>query len=344
MNGLRILFLSTKATRPSHRFRVEQVLPHLERRGHRCAVGFFPKNPFVRFWFYRQLTQFDVVFIQQRTLDPIELRLVRRLSACLVFDLDDSVMFDSKGQHDRRRSTRFSAMVRAADLVISGNRFLRERVAECAVSAKRSLGMTVLPTAIDTERFRPGLTHKTSTDRCVIGWTGSRSTNPYLNAIFPILATLSGPFEVRIISDTTDGLDFSQLGSIPYRFVKWFAETEVVETAKFDIGLMPLPDDNSTRGKCGCKALQYMSLGIPAVCSPVGVNRDIVQPDRNGCLPQTDDEWKLTLNRLIANVEMRQMLGQAGRRTVEAKYSLTEVANQLGQMLEKHCQPLRKTA
>lgn len=320
------------------------MLPHLERRGHRCSVGFFPKNPLARFWFYRQLTQFDAVVIQQRTLDPIELRLVRRLSARLVFDLDDSVMFDGQGQRDRRREARFAAMVRSADLVICGNRFLHERVAECAVSARPNLGVTILPTAIDTDRFHPDLARKTSTGRCVIGWTGSRSTNPYLNAIFPMLANVSGNVEVRIISDTTDGLDFTQLRSVPYRFVKWSSETEVVETAEFDIGLMPLPDDNSTRGKCGCKALQYMSLGIPAVCSPVGVNRDIVQPDGNGYLPQTEDEWKSTLDRLVDDAELRHALGLAGRQTVETKYSLNEVATQLGQMLEQYCQPLRKTA
>lgn len=344
MNGSKLLFLSTKATRPSHRFRVEQMLSHLERRGHDCTVDFFPKSPVSRFWFYRQLSKFDAVFIQQRTLDPVELGFVRHLSKRLIFDLDDSVMFNGHGQPCRRRARRFDAMVRAADLVICGNQFLSERVAECFSGLHTKKNIAILPTAIDTERFRPGLSPKNQTDAVTIGWTGSRSTNPYLNAIFPILAEVNGNAELKVMSDTTEGLDFSQLGSLPYRFVKWSAETEVAETAEFDIGLMPLPDDNGTRGKCGCKALQYMALGIPAVCSAVGVNRDIIQHGRNGFLPETPADWTNTLNRLVLDANLRQQVGTTGRSTAESGYSLREVVSRLAELLETVTQPLKRSA
>ena len=335
MSGLKLLFLSTKATRPSHRFRVEQMLPFLERRGYRCSVAFFPKNPFQRLWFYRQLPQFDAVLIQQRTLDPIELKIVRNLSKYLLFDMDDSIMFDGEGQVCNRRSRRFDAMIYLSDLVICGNSFLCDQAKARATFMSKNLRIEMIPTAIDTDRFRPDLFRKTTRERVTIGWTGSRSTNPYLNAIFPFLANVRGLIELKVISDTTEGLDFSQLGQVPHRFVDWSAKSEVEETAEFEIGLMPLPENNATRGKCGCKALQYMALGIPAVCSPVGVNREIIQHGMNGFLEESADGWRKTLDRLVSDFALRERIGKAGRATVEHQYALRVIASQLSDLLDQ---------
>jgi glycosyltransferase involved in cell wall biosynthesis len=84
---------------------------------------------------------------------------------------------------------------------------------------------------------------------------------------------------------------------------------------------MPLPDDNWSRGKCGLKALQYMALGIPTICSPVGVNSEIIQDGVNGFLAVTEDEWVNKLTALLHSSEIRRRLGLAGRQTVETKYS-----------------------
>jgi glycosyltransferase involved in cell wall biosynthesis len=88
-----------------------------------------------------------------------------------------------------------------------------------------------------------------------------------------------------------------------------------------DIGLMPLPEDRWSRGKCGCKALQYMSMAIPAVCSPTGVNSEIVQNGENGYIAATEEEWEDRLTLLLRSPELRKKIGAAGRLTVEEKYS-----------------------
>jgi glycosyltransferase involved in cell wall biosynthesis len=84
---------------------------------------------------------------------------------------------------------------------------------------------------------------------------------------------------------------------------------------------MPLPDDNWSKGKCGLKALQFMALGIPTICSPVGVNTDIIQDNENGFLAGTEAEWVEKLTALLRSAELRRRLGDAGRATVEQKYS-----------------------
>jgi glycosyltransferase involved in cell wall biosynthesis len=64
-----------------------------------------------------------------------------------------------------------------------------------------------------------------------------------------------------------------------------------------------------------------MALGIPTICSPVGVNTDIIQDNENGFIAGTEDEWVEKLTRLLRSAELRRRLGQAGRATVEQKYS-----------------------
>lgn len=337
MDELKILFLATKATRPSYRFRVEQMIPELRSRGHHCGVGFFPKNPIARLWFYRYLAHFDVVVIQQRTMHPAELKIVRHLSKRLVFDVDDAVMFDRHAKPCSKLTPRFDAMVSQVDLVICGNPFLQEQTAASAARAKRSLPIEVIPTAIDTDRFQPTNLHRFHKSPITIGWTGSTSTNPLLNGIFPILARVQGNVELKVISDSTKGLEIKRLGRVPFRFVKWSAASEVSETSEFDIGLMPLRDDNLSRGKCACKLLQYMALGIPAVVSGIGVNRDIVHHGENGFIPESDERWIENLNDLVADRSLRARIGNAGRQTAEAGYSLKKISVDVANAIESTC-------
>src|SRR5262249_34872635 len=144
-----------------------------------------------------------------------------------------------------------------------------------------------------------------------IGWTGSRSTNAYLNDIFPALSQLHGPVQVKIISDTVEGFDFTRLGHVPHIFVPWSPKSEISEAATFDLGLMPVPDNRWTRGKCGFKALQYMALGIPAVCSPVGVNCDIIHDGVDGFFASTPQDWFPIVARLLKDPFLRETVGRA---------------------------------
>jgi hypothetical protein len=102
----------------------------------------------------------------------------------------------------------------------------------------------------------------------VVGWTGSSTTVRYLTAIAPALRELRRriDFELLVIGSEI------QLPGLKVRCVPWQSHSEVADLRLLDVGLMPLEDDEWSRGKCGMKALQYMALGIPPVVSPVGVN------------------------------------------------------------------------
>ena len=315
---MRLLFITTRLTKPSYRFRIEQMFPCLQADGHEWRVELLPDSFFDRVALFKTAADFDAVVLQKKLLNRLELGILFGFARALIYDFDDAVMFDSSGERDFRRSNRFENVTRAADLVICGNDYLADLARPFA---KR---IANIPTAIDTGRFSP-VARSTENRLCRVGWTGSRSTNRYLSDLFPVLVQLRGKIEVRIVSECMDELDFGPLKDVPFEYVKWTPENEVEETAAFDIGLMPLPDNPWTRGKCGFKALQYLALGIPAVCSPVGVNSEIITHDENGLLATTPEEWLAALTRLVDDPERRTAIGEAGRCRAEADYALSKL-------------------
>jgi glycosyltransferase involved in cell wall biosynthesis len=112
-----------------------------------------------------------------------------------------------------------------------------------------------------------------------------------------------------------------RLEGVDVEVLPWRSDTETRDLAEADIGVMPLPDDPWSRGKCACKALQYMGLGIPAVCSPVGINSDLIRDGENGFLANTAEEWIAKLTLLLHSTQLRRKLGLAGRKTVEERFS-----------------------
>ncbi|MBW8868664.1 MAG: glycosyltransferase family 4 protein, partial [Acidobacteria bacterium] len=113
----------------------------------------------------------------------------------------------------------------------------------------------------------------------------------------------------------------------------WSAATEVRDLWDMDVGLMPLPDEPWARGKCGMKAIQYMGVGIPAVVSPVGANREIVVDGVTGLHASSDAQWVDSLHRLLGDEPLRRRLGAAGRELVRERYSAEAQAPRVAEVL-----------
>jgi glycosyltransferase involved in cell wall biosynthesis len=112
-------------------------------------------------------------------------------------------------------------------------------------------------------------------------------------------------------------LDLPNFVSLPFNLA-----TEIADLCSIDIGLMPLPDTEWTRGKCAFKAIQYMAVGAVPIASPVGITQDLVRHGINGFLATSTEEWFRALQLLIDNPSIRQQLSVSARRTVEREYSL----------------------
>jgi glycosyltransferase involved in cell wall biosynthesis len=166
----------------------------------------------------------------------------------------------------------------------------------------------------------------------VIGWSGSRSTLAHLRTALDALEIVHRRYGERVRFEVVGD---RPLEDSPVRtdFVPWTAAGEVGALHRFDIGIMPLPDTPWTRGKCGCKGLQYMGCAIPAVMSPVGVNRDIVTDGHDGLLATTTDEWVDRLSALIEDGDLRRRIGAEGRRTVVDRFSVAATGERFVELL-----------
>src|SRR5690606_24850427 len=106
-----------------------------------------------------------------------------------------------------------------------------------------------------------------------------------------------------------------------FEFIPWKEESEINDLLMIDIGIMPLKDDDWSEGKCGFKLIQYLSLGIPAVASPVGVNKVIIDEGVNGFLCRTKEEWQNALTKLVTDSRLRKKAGTAGHDKMLREYS-----------------------
>jgi glycosyltransferase involved in cell wall biosynthesis len=241
---------------------------------------------------------------------------IKLSGAPMIFDFDDAVFVPYVSPSNGRLSKlkfpgKTRTICRLSSHVMAGNRYLAE------YARRVNSNVTVIPTTIDTDKYLLE-TSKPCSPAPVIGWSGSFSTVRHLDTLRASLRRLAAreKFHLRVV-----GVSNYQLDGVESEAVPWRSQTEIEDLRLIDIGVMPLPDDDWSRGKCGLKALQYMALGIPTICSPVGVNSEIIQDGVNGFLASTEGEWIEKLTALLHSAELRKRFGLAGRRTVEAKYS-----------------------
>lgn len=181
--------------------------------------------------------------------------------------------------------------------------------------------VVINPTTIDTEfSHNPKLIKKDSSKDIIIGWTGSQSTLRYLNEIEVQLQEIERKYnyvKTLVIANQKPRIDLKRM-----EYISWEKSNEIVDLSKIDIGIMPLPNDEWTKGKCGFKALQYMAMEIPCIASNVGVNSEIIDHGETGFLATENNDWTELLNKLINDQNLRIQMGRKGRERVVEAYSV----------------------
>jgi glycosyltransferase involved in cell wall biosynthesis len=241
-----------------------------------------------------------------------------------VLDVDDAVWLN------RGAEKNFAALARACDGVICGNKFIAENV------ARWNSTVTILPTAVDTERYRPAERARLSDAKKIIGWSGLGSGLKYLYGIEPaLLKVLQNRKDavLRVVSGVRPELRL--LAGCNVEFVQWSPENDVQTIQEMSVGLMPLDDSLWSRGKCSYKMLVYMSCGVPVVVSPVGMNNEVLALGKVGFGTRSDQDWADAISWLLDNPEDAAQMGVAGKKVVEEHFSLRSLTPRLAAYLRK---------
>lgn len=328
---------------PNQRFRIEQYVDFLRENGVTLEFSYLlepnddkifyaPGNFFkklsivLRSWKkrkqdVRRATNFDAVLIIRESIfiGPaiFEKRLKKR-GVKIIYDFDDAIWKLDVSKSNRwfgflKFPAKTASIIRLADVVMAGNQYLAD------FASRYNKNVHIVPTTVDTDQFSPAENH--TQGPVVIGWSGSLTTIKHFDLALPVLRKIREKYR--------QGVRFKVIGHHAFRNeelditgIAWTKTSEVPELREIHIGIMPLPDDEWAKGKCGLKGLVYMSLGIPTVMSPVGVNSEIIRHGQNGFLPKTEEEWLEVLSQLIENPALRQSIGVAGRKTAVERYSV----------------------
>lgn len=336
------------AKAPSQRFRVEQFLHILDDHGIRYKLAtFLSKNTmdvlykrssviqkilgvlkgYVKRWKHVlvDVHRYHTVFIHREAapLGPpvFEWIVIKLLGKKVIYDFDDAIWIPNTNPESKlvsyfRSFWKVAKICKWSSVVTAGNHFLGDFARQSG--AKK---VVYLPTVVDTKnRYLPKPLEAVQNSIPVIGWTGSHSTLKYLDEILPVLKELEQTVEFKflVIANRNPELPLKN-----FEFVKWNEVTEIEDLQRIDIGVMPLTHDLWSEGKCGFKLIQYLALGIPAIASPVGVNKVIIEHGTNGFLCETENDWSLAIKTLITDIQQRNFMGTNGRGKIEANYSIT---------------------
>lgn len=343
----KILFVATHrlGRSPSQRFRFEQYLDFLEQNNYEWEIsnlisaeddavlyakGNYFKKALIALKSLRKRSkdvkradEFDIIFIHREALLTRSTkyeRLFAQSSAKVVFNFDDAIWLPNISKGNRalkmmKNPAKINDIIKVSDMVFAGNEFL------AAYARLYNDNVKVVPTTIDTNYH---IRKKENPDRPIcIGWTGTQTTLKYLDSLKEVFVELKEKYgdliKFKVICDQP-----WEFEGVEVEYEEWNKAREIEQLEEIDIGVMPLVDNEWSKGKCGFKGLQYMAVESAAILSPVGVNTEIIEDGVNGFLAQSHSDWIRVLSLLIENPKLRKEIGKAGRKTIEENYSVNK--------------------
>ncbi len=287
-----------------------------------------------RLWILRNHSQYNVIYMQRELLPfgpPILEKLLRKTKAKLIFDYDDALFIHKSSTYNKlasffRSANKTTEIFKTVHCVLAGNNYLRDKAAEYCDQA------ITFEVAEDTQRIRQRECHNNEKG-ITIGWLGSTSTIKYIKLISKSLVRIHKKYpDVHFVFMGGDP-NFN-IPDLPAKHMAWSLENELKALKFFDIGIMPLPNEDWSRGKSGGKARTYMAAGVVAVCTGVGYNLELIKNGITGFLCNDEEEWFNALSHAIEDSELRQNIANNARSYVSEYFDLENQAEKLIEILD----------
>ncbi|WP_283151034.1 glycosyltransferase [Silvimonas soli] len=278
----------------------------------------------------------------------------RRLRARIYWEVDDLIFNEEKYSLNSNLKELSEDMVRQ---LLEGARLYREMLIACGAGIASTEGIAqemreigikdvwVINNALDRETLDAVdalLTQgKPRNDSVVrIGYGSGTKTHDAdfrcaANAIIQILRA-NPQVRLRIVGEL----------NLPAEFVEFVDQIERFPLAAYsdylrllsecDISIAPLEPSIFNDAKSNIKFLEAGVLSLPSVCSPRSAFRDVVLDGANGYLADNQEEWRLALQNLVTNPELRSKIGAAAKISVLSAYMPAAIAQtSLAPLLER---------
>jgi hypothetical protein len=179
----------------------------------------------------------DIVILNAELFPLVPGVLERKLLRIpYIYDFDDAFFLKyrlPRFQHVAPLlKTKFEPIIAGAAAVLAGNTYL------ASYARIHNSSTEELPTVVDTARYRRRTPRYHST--FTIGWVGSPSTSIYLSEMIPAIRLLGTEGSVRVIAV---GGRCPDIHGVEVVNRPWSEEAEVEDINGFDVGVMPLFDD-----------------------------------------------------------------------------------------------------
>ena len=324
-----LLIITQSDHDPASRFRAMQYLPYFRSAGWEVTHHVYSPTLYRKKWFssgplsqleniltnlYRRAKSFPIFYhadrydivIVSREIPCLQKLLVAR-ARHLIVDVDDDICTGSQAPS-------IVELFKSATMIVAGNGILAQKI------RIHNPATIIIPTVVDVQSYTtPSSDFSSGSFR--IGWLGSPySVKETLGPVMNMLAELQNRynFEFVIVSSQPEAVPQSRL---QWRFISWSPSVETKIAELFDVGIMPLQDIPTHRSKCGCKLLQYMAAGLPAIASPIGINREIMEHGVTGLYATTATEWAEAIGALMGDRALCREMGSVARERVSQAYS-----------------------
>jgi glycosyltransferase involved in cell wall biosynthesis len=246
----------------------------------------------------------------------------------VILDFDDDIAASKReprpltswyGRLMLENGNKFNDSLRLYKRFIVASNYLKEKVLKENPKVHPS-NILVMPTCVDYDRYEPKV-YDPQKESITFGWIGGNQNQPYLQEIIPALNEVAKENAIELI--VISGKAFRAETSFPIHNIPWSLETEVEQLKKIDVGLMPLPLNERTKGKGGFKLIQYMGLGIVSMASAITINKEIVDDGDNGFLVEPGGEWAQAFRNVIRQRGKFPTFGAKAREKIMEHYTFS---------------------